>query len=237
MKVQLPDEPTPNLAEEFGIHIGDGSMNFYKNRGLTSIAVNPKERNYMNFIKRLYKQLYSVDVRLRKWSRAYGFQLTSKKLVKFKHKLGLPLGKKENVRIPKWIRRNEKFQRACLRGIFDTDGTLYIENKNNKPYPRIQITSTSKTLIDDTYKILINLGFKVAKWKETFKYKNWKPRYLVALRGHKQIQKWMDEIGTNNPKNIIKWKTLSLGEAFNQVVVGSKQFKAQLDCEHPTRPI
>lgn len=208
MKIQLPNEPTPNLAEEFGIHIGDGSMNLYKNKGLTSIAIDPRDKDYMNFIKGLYKKLYNVDVKLRTWSRAYGFQLSSTELVEFKNKFGLPLGKKENIKIPEWIKKNKQFQKACLRGIFDTDGTLYIETKYNKPYPRIQISSISEPLIEDIYSILIDFEFKVSKWKETFKNKNWKPRYVIALRGYKQLQKWMKEIGSNNPKNLIKLKKL-----------------------------
>ena len=71
MKVQIPNETTTNLAEEFGIHIGDGSMNFYNKKGLVSIAVNPNEKKYMDFIKKLYWSLYHVSVNLRYWSRAY----------------------------------------------------------------------------------------------------------------------------------------------------------------------
>ncbi|MFH1376766.1 MAG: LAGLIDADG family homing endonuclease [Candidatus Woesearchaeota archaeon] len=208
MKVQIPNEPTINLAEEFGIHIGDGSMNFYKEKGLVSIAINPNEKKYMDFIKRLYWSLYKVSVNLRNWSRAYGFQLSSNELVEFKYKQGLPLGKKENINIPHWIKKNEQYQKACLRGIFDTDGTLYIEKKYNKPYPRIQISSISQNLIKDIHEILVNLDFKVSLWKENFRNKNWKTRHVIALRGYKQVQKWMDEIGTNNPKNLEKYNKL-----------------------------
>ena len=31
--MQIPDDISLELAEEVGWHIGDGSMNFYKNRG------------------------------------------------------------------------------------------------------------------------------------------------------------------------------------------------------------
>src|SRR4030042_3368563 len=35
----------------------------------------------------------------------------------------------QNVRIPKWIATNKKFILICLRGLFETDGSIYMDRK------------------------------------------------------------------------------------------------------------
>ena len=200
-----------SLAEETGIHIGDGSMGIYKSGALFSVAGHPidDKEYYEKHLKKLFKELYNIDLRLRTWSRAYGFQICSKKLLNFKRKIGLPVGPKTWIRIPKWIKENRKFMAACLRGIFDTDGTFYIEKKYGRPYPRIQISSISSDLIKDIALGLEKSEIKYGKWKEK-PIRNWKARHVIAVRGYKSIEKWMGIIGTNNPKHIQKYKLSSL---------------------------
>ena len=100
--VILPEKPTEELAEETGLHIGDRTMNFYYNgngyKGSYAFRghiVDDKE-HYDKIIKRLYSEIYSLNLNLRKMPNdgVYGFQKWSNDLVNFKHKvLGLNLGK------------------------------------------------------------------------------------------------------------------------------------------------
>lgn len=185
-------------------------MEVYKSNGaIVSITGDPisDKEYYEKHLKNLFKKLYGLDVRLRKWSRAYGFQICSKELLDFKKKLGLPMGPKINIRIPLWIRKDKKFMVACLRGIFDTDGTFYIEKKYGRGYPRIQIRSTSPKLIEDIAVGLKITGFNYGRWKEK-EIRNWKASYAIAVRGNKTVEKWMEVIGTNNPKHLNKYKSL-----------------------------
>lgn len=97
----------------------------------------------------LYLKLYNLKISLREMKNdgVYGFQIWSNALVNFKNKiLGLPLGKKLNIKIPDIFMN--KFSVDVVRGVFDTDGCLYLEKKNNKLYPRIQITNISEILIE-----------------------------------------------------------------------------------------
>ena len=63
-QIILPGELTSELAEETGIHIGDGSMNFYKARnklkGLYQLRghINDDKEHYDKRIKYLYKKIY-----------------------------------------------------------------------------------------------------------------------------------------------------------------------------------
>lgn len=184
-------------------------MNFYRGRGLYSLRGHKSDDRsyYEEHVRKLFKETYKAEVKLRDWSDVFGFQLCSSDLVKFKHeKLGLPLGPKGEIRIPEKIARNKKFATACLRGIFDTDGNIYFEMKYGRPYPRIHIYTTSKTLADQLEKIVKKLGFtSFTRWT-TQVNKNWKPLHRICIRGYKNFKLWYEIVGTSNPKNREKFE-------------------------------
>lgn len=135
--MKIPTRRTPLLAEEIGLHLGDGSMNYYKSKGLYQLRGHIKDdRPHYDFrIKYIYKTLFDLDISLREMPSCgvYGFQIWSNKLVDFKSKsLGLPLGKKIHFRPPFWIIQKEDYTKSFLKGFFDSDGCLYIENKKRK---------------------------------------------------------------------------------------------------------
>jgi len=120
------------LAEETGWHIGDGSMNFYnvhgKLRGIYQLRghIEDDKPHYIKRIKPVFEELYKVKINLREMpsTRVFGFQIWDDNLVKFKQNIGLPLGKKFDVAIPKIFLKNNKLKIALIRGIFDTDGGI-----------------------------------------------------------------------------------------------------------------
>lgn len=104
-----------DLAEETGIHIGDGSMNIYNGVYAYTIACHHiADRRYMDeVVVPLYRRVYDVKPKTRNWSKgSYGFRVCRKKIIEFKRDvLNLPLGKKENIRIPQQILENNNFKR------------------------------------------------------------------------------------------------------------------------------
>ena len=206
---KLPISMSENLAEEIGLHLGDGSMNYYSNKGFYQLRGHIKDdrEHYSIRIKYLYKKLFNLDVNLRnmKTTGVIGFQIWNNSLVKFKHEiLGLPLGKKLDFKIPNVIIGKNLFY-AFMRGIFDTDGCLYIENKRGKPYPRLEVKTISKSFSTNANKLLnqykINSTYHEYKRKE----KNWNNLYTISIRGFSSVRKWMNVIGSNNPKHLKKW--------------------------------
>jgi len=151
------------------------------------------------------KKLYNLDVRLRERKSAgvYGFQIGSKGLILFKKSLGLPLGSKRNIEVPIIIlNSNKRIIASFIKGFFDTDGGIYLEKKNSKLYPRIQVTNYSTKIMVQLKEILenifmFNLCFYLDKNTNT---------YRIIIRGEENFEKWMKVIGTNNPKNIFKYK-------------------------------
>lgn len=63
--------------------------------------------------------------------------------------LGLETGNKvkNQVGVPKWLKNNEEYSRACLRGLIDTDGTIYRQNIDGRLI--IQFKNHSLQLIQD----------------------------------------------------------------------------------------
>ncbi len=208
--LKIPEQITTDLAEEIGIHIGDGSMNIYNNGQDNKYSLRGHSLDdvqyYENFINPLYRKLYNLNVRIRKWPDVIGFQVSSNALIQFKQKVGLPLGWKSNIKIPSIITKDERFLAACIRGVFDTDGCISFEKKPpTYSYPRIIITNTSKLLMFQLKKALIQIfGFNLSYWVSTHEEVNWKPTHRICIRGFKNIEKWKDLIGSNNPKNIKK---------------------------------
>ena len=210
----IPEQISEELAEETGLHIGDGSMNFYRQKeklkGIYSLRGHliDDKKHYDTRIKELYFKLYNLKISLRemKNSGVYGFQIWSDALVNFKNKiLNLPLGKKLDVKIhPILI---NKFPISTIRGIFDTDGCLYLEKKNNKLYPRIQIANISKSVIEQLKNILKKNGFVVTKVTRFRQEQHWNTLHIISIRGDKMLRKWMDIIQPKNPKHIRKFKS------------------------------
>lgn len=213
-QISFPEELTSELAEETGIHIGDGSMNFYKvknkMKGLYQLRghINDDKEHYDQRIKDLYKKIYGLKISLREMQSTgvYGFQIWSNDLVDFKHKrLGLALGPKTKIFLPRVFLKNQDFIAPMLKGIFDTDGCLYLEKKNKKLYPRIEFKTVSDTLSTQIKNCLENLGLRATRYCLLRKEKNWNDIYTVAIRGEKMLNKFFDIIRPANPKHIKKF--------------------------------
>jgi len=208
----IPNNISSELAEETGWHIGDGSMNYYKNygklRGLYQLRghIEDDKPHYIQRIKPIFEKLYDIKISLREMpsTRVFGFQIWNCDLVDFKKKLGLPLGKKLDVSIPRIFLKNEEFQKAVIRGIFDTDGGIYLEKKNNKLYPRIEIRTISKRLAEQILNIFLSLNFR-ATMHESPARGNRQAIYLLCIRGVEMFHKFISEIHPNNPKHHAKY--------------------------------
>jgi len=215
--MRFPSIISLELAEEVGWHIGDGSMNFYKNKGklrgfyqLRGHIEDDKE-HYEKRIKHLFKKLFDIEVRIREMpsTRVIGFQIWNSDLIEFKKKLGLPLGKKYEIEIPKKFLANTNLKKAIIKGIFDTDGGIYLERKNKKLYPRMYITTISFKLSEQLLELLREIGFRVTRYSQLYNQEfNRKRSYIITIRGVEMFHKFMKEINPQNPKHQRKYQAL-----------------------------
>jgi len=211
MEINIPNKITSDLAEETGWHIGDGSMNFYNNKGLYQLRghIEDDREHYLTRIAPVFKKLYGLKLSLREMpsTRVFGFQIWNNKLVEFKQKIGLPLGKKFDISIPEVFLKEKEMKLSVLRGIFDTDGSINLEKKNNKLYPRIYISTICPTLACQLFSLFNEIGLRATKYSEIYnKYFNRQRNYRITMRGEKMLHDFMKIIEPKNPKHLLKYQ-------------------------------
>lgn len=203
--INIP-ERNEDLAEFVGIMLGDGGIAPYH----ISITLNSNDEvGYSLFIKKLIKKLFDVEAKIykRKNKAAIEILVHRKKIVAVCEEIGLKIGHKirQKVIIPDWILSDDRLTTACLRGLFDTDGSIYIHSyysKNKKyEYTKVGFSGASIELIDCVRSALIKKGF----------YARIGPLHnFVYIESQKDVKKFLLEIGTSNPKNFDKldkfWK-------------------------------
>jgi hypothetical protein len=211
----LPEKPSEKLAEETGLHIGDGTMNFYKTKNeikgsyaLRGHIIDDK-KHYDEIIKKLYLDLYNLKINLRDMPNdgVYGFQKWSNNLVNFKHNiLSLTLGKKIDIKIPKVFMKKKEFICSTIRGIFDIDGMIYLEPKYGKFYPRVEISTISRDLGYQLNNLINHLSLRstIYLWKRG--NPRWCDAYKINIRGDKMLNKWIQIINPHNPKHLKKFE-------------------------------
>jgi len=147
-KVLLPKH-SADLAEFFGIMLGDGGIN---NQWQANITLNAtKDRAYSQYIQELINLLFGITPKsfIYKTKDALRILANGVSLVDFLVSEGLPRGNKlrAGLTIPTWILRNKKYSYACVRGLIDTDGCMFIHTHTvaGKVYRNIGLTFSSRS--------------------------------------------------------------------------------------------
>ncbi|MDE1919177.1 MAG: LAGLIDADG family homing endonuclease [Patescibacteria group bacterium] len=144
--VRIP-RPSQSLAEFFGIMLGDGGINNLWQANITMNSVEDAE--YALYVQKLIENLFGIlpPVRKRKGRNAVVISAASTTLVDFLVEKGLPRGNKlkNGVCIPDWVLEKCSYRVACVRGLMDTDGCLFIHSHRTggKRYENIGLCFTS----------------------------------------------------------------------------------------------
>ncbi len=202
----LPNDSV-ELAEFFGIMIGDGGIN---NPWQAKISLNSEtDLAYSKYISKLTKKLFEIDPTFikRRGENTIIISLSSTSIVDFLIEKGLIRGNKlkAGLKIPQWILDNDEFKRACLRGLIDTDGCLYIhvhKSKWDKVYKNIGLnfSSYSEDLISQVSEILFEYGIVPHISKRGTD---------IYLYKASAVKKYLEVVGTSNDRIISiynKWR-------------------------------
>lgn len=187
------------LAEFVGIMLGDGGMSSYQ-LSVTLHSVDDLE--YGKFVKTLIQKLFGVtpSVYVRKDMNAYSIVLARKKAIGYLCSLGLVIGNKvlKQVRIPSWILENEAYSLACLRGLMDTDGSVYLHKYKVRgkqyQYKKLCFSSASAPLRTDVQFILHRFG-SAATCSGT----------NVRIDAINDVERYMRIVGSHNPKHLKRY--------------------------------
>ena len=200
------------ICEFIGAFIGDGYLGNYgktKNQYVLGISGNQElDEDYIKtyLVPLLKRNFKNINPRLyyRKDENTLMLRINSKELYTLFLNLGFNPGKKaHNIVIPEKIFNNKKLMKYVVRGIFDTDGCIFFDKRKsyNLPYPRITLQIASIELIkqlenylSDYFTLYVNTSNRDGK------------RNCIEIYGHKQLEKFLKEIGLSNKRHLNKVK-------------------------------
>ncbi|MFA5063709.1 MAG: LAGLIDADG family homing endonuclease [Candidatus Omnitrophota bacterium] len=195
-KIKYPQKCT-GLAEFMGIMLGDGG--FPGTHQITISFNNETDHEYAQYITKILKRLFSVNcyIHKRKGSKGADVVINSSNLRDFLLKSGLRPGNKvrNQVNVPEWIIGRRQYRIACLRGLMDTDGSLYLHKYNNYAYPKLDFSSCSRPLLEFVFNTLNELNCKAR-----ISHKN------VLVDSLSAVRRYFKEAGTSNPKFLEKFQ-------------------------------
>lgn len=196
--VNLP-RPSSLLAELLGILAGDGHVDTYQATVTTNSLTDAEHAQHVSLT---FKKLFGIQPRIikRKNQNACVVVVSSKMVCDFLLNKGMVSGNKivGNISMPGWVYGNLKFRSAYVRGLFDTDGSVYID----KHYIRGRIYKNIGIAFSNRAKGLLG-GFK--EYLETIGlHPTQKTNFEVFLRREKEIEKYFEVIGSSNPKHLQK---------------------------------
>lgn len=191
---------SPKLAEFIGIMLGDGGTS--KDQIKITLDINV-DKEYASVVRNMIKDLFGKNpsIYVRKDANALTICLSGVDVVSYLVSKGICIGSKmkANIGIPEWIKSNPIYSKSCIRGLIDTDGCLFIhkykfKEKNEYRYKNICFVSAIPKLMSDVKEQLQLLGY-TPKGKGT----------KLFLYNQIEAKRYLDEIGTSNPKNFIRW--------------------------------
>jgi len=196
-KIVVLPKNSIKFAEFFGLMMGDGGIN---NPWQATITLNfIKDKGYSIYVFNLINDLFCTIpvIRKRKNRQALVISLSSTTIVDFLVMKGLIRGNKlkGGLKIPGWILNKKSYRIACVRGLMDTDGGLYIHNHSvgGKKYNNIGLCFTSYSLD------LINQVIDILKENNITPHTSNKGR-SVYLYKEEAIARYLKIFGTSNDR-------------------------------------
>lgn len=167
-----------NLAYVIGVALGDGNLSNPNKRAVRlRVTCDTKYPNLIKKISSAIQELLpnnkvsiinsretfcNISCYSNKWEDYLGWQAKA--------------GSKyiQKVSIPKWIMKNKEYSICCLRGLLETDGSIYTD----RGYKMVNFVSAISVLAENVVEIIKKIGFKVNIYKLKSKTKD---RYNVRV--------------------------------------------------------
>ena len=190
-RITVPEQ-SPQLAEFFGIILGDGNVYVNEKYGAYQIRVacHPvQEKKYAAFISGLFESLFGLKTSLTKRGRGIYVCADSRDLAFFLLE-SLP-GLQAGFFFPAWIFDDNECLKSFVRGLVDTDGSIYRLSNKNPETMRIGFKNADRSLSSAYRKALLKLGFHPSK----LTYRN------IFLTREGDVVTYLKEIGFHNTKH------------------------------------
>jgi DNA-binding transcriptional regulator WhiA len=167
------------LAYLVGVALGDGNLSNPNGRAIrlriSCFSGYPKIADEITQTIQALLPQNKISI-VKKQGRCFDISVYSNKLAEW---MPWEVGKgskiKQNAHVPDWIRADQRFSKACLRGLIQTDGCIYTD----RGYQMVNFTSNIEVLWLDVRKMVEDLGFKPNVLKILNDYGNFK--YTVRV--------------------------------------------------------
>ena len=199
--ISLPKHSS-SLAEAIGIILGDGNLTKISSGkiGTYELRITGDSRYdltyYQFFVKPLFDKLFSANAKIVFTSKGNSVRLRiyRKLVISYFQSHGLLPGNKisNQTTIPCWIRENPIFLRACLRGLYDTDGGAYRLRGNTY---QIVFTNYNQTLMNDVRESLISLGIHPSHITK---------RHKLYITKKSELKSFLKQVGFRNHRHLKK---------------------------------
>lgn len=184
-----------NLSEILGVLNGDGHLS--KNKKEICITGNRNEENYALYLQSLFSKKLKIDFNLFFYGNCFKLKGYSTKLSNFLiNKYGVPYGNKlGKLHIPKRLLTKKKYTLRYIKGLFDTDGTIYFRRQTDAV---IEISNADKNYLIEVKNVLENFGFSISLLKNH-----------IAIYKKEDIKKFFLLFKPSNNKHLKKFENYS----------------------------
>lgn len=189
--------PSVEFAETAGIILGDGGITDNQLRITVSSIV---DRLYAQFISRLFEKVFKEEPTWLEYNYQHVIDLTISGvgLIEELERWGFKRGDKvrQQVDFPQWIWKNVEFQKACVRGLMDTDGGCYFHTHetNGLIYRNFGMcfSNNSLPIVQSVAKVLKLVGLKFSITKGGTR---------IYIYSFEEAKRYFTLVGSHNPKN------------------------------------
>lgn len=191
--IVIPKKQSKELAEIIGILLGDGSLTHFQ----VVVTLGNKEYTYAEYVKRLMNKVFHADAKIGTRETKYNdVYFGSVEVSSWLQDQGLVFNKvKDQVDIPNWIFYKDSYKKACLRGFFDTDGSVY----KIRHGIQLSFTNYSVPLILSLRKMLFELEYTPSRLSS----------HKIYITRKEEIVRFFKEIQPKNVKHLQRFKTIN----------------------------
>lgn len=189
------------LAELLGIITGDGNIYIDKSSGVYQVKICLDAKTEIDYaLEFVLPLLQDVLQTLCSWY----FGLKNEIFVYFNRKDATMIIKDlvDKKKIPSFLWDNDKLLKAYIRGLIDTDGSVFSKT-TNKSIAQIEFYQKIESLTEDVRRALLKLGINCSKCMKK------KTKYCVGIYGKTEVEKYFNMIGFSNLKNLIRYRYIT----------------------------
>jgi len=179
-------------SEILGVLNGDGHISNLNHE--VCVVSSSLEEDYSLYLKKLFEKNLGLKFNILKQGNKSKLRAYSKQLANLlSEEYGLPKGKKiGKLKIPRQVFNSRILLASYIRGLFDTDGTIYVRRKRNLA---LEIASADERFLKEVRIALDILGLKAGISRKN-----------LYIHKKEDIIRFFETIKPANPKHLKKFK-------------------------------